>query len=220
MTPQQTIESDNESWSLVDWMQTNTRVLGIGAAIVAVAAVGYWFYMRSAEIKRLNAERGLNQAKQSAAAGNIPLAQADLQRVASRYAGTQAGAQAAMILASMRFDEGKYADGLKVLEPYQNASSAGPSLAAIWSLTGDGQLLSAKIDPAVDAYQRAAEASPYPGQKAAYRAKAARAYMAAGKTAEAKAIWEKLAADPSAVSVHNEAQIRLGELTAAPAGKS
>jgi tetratricopeptide (TPR) repeat protein len=220
MTPQQTFESDNESWSLVDWMQTNTRVLGIGAAIVAVAAVGYWFYMRSAEIKRLNAERGLNQAKQSAAAGNIPLAQSDLQRVASRYAGTQAGAQAALILAGMRFDEGKFADGLKILEPYQNASNAGPSLSPVWSLTGDGWLLSAKLDQAVDAYQKAADASPYPGQKAVYRAQAARAYMAAGKNAEAKALWEKLASDPSAISVHNEAQIRLGELSAAPAGKS
>src|SRR4051812_35706426 len=220
MTPQQTFESDNESWSLVDWMQANTRVLGIGTAIVAVAAVGYWFYMRSAEIKRLNAERGLNQAKQSAAAGNVPLAQSDLQRVATRYAGTQAGAQAALILAGMRFDEGKYADGLKVLEPYQNASSAGQSLAPVWSLTGDDWLLSAKLDAAVDAYRKAADASPYPGQKATYLAQAARAYMAAGRNAEAKAIWEKLASDPAAISVHNEAQIRLGELTAAPAGKS
>ena len=218
--PQQTIESDNESWSLVDWMQTNSRVLTIGGAIVAVAAVGYWFYMRSAEIKRTNAERQLNQAKQSLASGNVPLAQSDLQRAATRYKGTSAGAQAAMLLAEMRFEEGKAADGLKILEPYQNAAASGASLPAIWSLSGDGQLLALNVDGAVSSYQKAAEASPYPGEKAQLKARAARALMAAGKNAEARTIWEKLLADPTALSVHNEAQIRLGELTAAPASKS
>ena len=63
--------------SFAEWMQANTRAVGIGAAVVVIAAAGYWFYLRSAEIKRSNAERGLNQAKQSLAAGNAGLAQSE-----------------------------------------------------------------------------------------------------------------------------------------------
>src|SRR5688500_4139225 len=117
MSPQQTIET--EGWSFIDWLQANTRVVTIGAAILLVGGVGYWFYVRSGEIKRLNAERGLSQAKQSLTAGNNALAATDLQRVASRYKGTPAGAQAAMLLAQLHYDQGKYADGLKALESYQ-----------------------------------------------------------------------------------------------------
>src|SRR5688500_15311111 len=108
---------ETEGWSFGDWIQANTRAVTIGAALVAVAAVGFWFYQRSAEIKRLNAERGLNQAKQALSAGNAPLAQTDLQRIATRYKGTPAGAQAAMVLAQLHYDQDKIPEGLKVLEP-------------------------------------------------------------------------------------------------------
>lgn len=218
MSPQQTIET--EGWSFGDWIQANTRAISIGAAVVAVGAVGYWFYVRSGEIKRLNAERGLNQAKQALAAGNAALATTDLQRVATRYTGTPSGAQAAMVLAQMEFDQGKIADGLKALEPYQSASAAGENLPAIWSLTGDGQISEGKALDAAASYKKAAEASRMAGEKAANEAKAARAYMSAGKMAEARAIWERLANDPDATVVRNEARIRLGELSAQSAGKS
>jgi predicted negative regulator of RcsB-dependent stress response len=218
MTPQQNIET--EGWSFIDWIQANSRAVSIGAAVVVVAAVGYWFYMRSADIKRLNAERGLNQAKQSLAAGNAALAQTDLQRVATRYKGTPAGAQAAMLLAQMDYEQGKFSEGLRVLEPYQNESAAGPSLAMVWSLSADGHLSAGNAAEAASAYQKAAEATSLLGERALYQAKAARALMAAGRNAEARPIWEKLASDPNAITVRNEAQVRLGELTVQPAGKS
>ena len=218
MSPQQTIET--EGWSFADWIQANTRAISIGAAVVAVGAIGYWFYMRSGEIKRLNAERGLNQAKQALAAGNAALALTDLQRVATRYTGTPSGAQAAMVLAQMQFDQGKIADGLKALEPYREGGASGETLAAIWSLTGDGQMSEGKATDAAASYQKAADATRMAGEKAMFMAKTARAHMAAGKTSEARAIWERLATDPDAIVVRNEAQIRLGELTAQPAGKS
>jgi predicted negative regulator of RcsB-dependent stress response len=211
---------ETEGWSFFDWIQANSRAVTIGAAIVVVAAGGYWFYLRSAELKRLNAERGLSQAKQSLAAGNAALAQTDLQRVATRYKGTPAGSQAAMLLAQMEYDQGKYAEGIKVLESYQTSGAAGPNLAAVWSLTADGQLAMGKPADAASAYQKAAQATSLPGERSMYLAKAARSYMTAGKAPEARAIWERLATDPDAVTFRNEAEIRLGELTARPAGKS
>lgn len=207
---------ETEGWEFADWIQANTRAITIGAVIVAIAAGGWWFYARSEQIKRTNAERGLNQAKQSLAAGNAALAQTDLQRVATRYKGTPPGAQAAMILAQIHYDQGKFGEGLAALEPYQNSGAAGESLASIWSLTADGQLGDGKAEAAAQSYGKAADATAQPGAKAMYRAQSARAFMAAGKPAEARAVWEDLA-DDEFVPVRTEAQLRLGELTAAAA---
>ena len=221
MTPQQTIETEpTRTQAFSDWLQANTRVVGVGAGVVAIAAAGYWFYLRSAEIKRQNADRGLSQAKQSVQAGNAALAESDLQKVATRYKGTAAGAQAAMLLAQLQFTQNKIAEGIKTLEPYQNGSTAGPSLAAIWSMTGDGQLSSGKPADAAASYQKAADATAMPGEKAIYLSKSARSLMLANRNSEAQALWEKLAADPNALPVHNEAEVRLGELAAKSAGKS
>jgi hypothetical protein len=216
--PQQTIEE--EGWSFFDWIQANQRAVIIGAAVVAAAAVGYWFYIRSAEIKRMNGERGLNQAKQSLAAGNAALAQTDLQRVATRYAGTSAGAQAAIMLAQLKYRQGQYAEGIKALEPYQSEGAAGPSLGAVLALIGDGQVGAGKLPEASAAYQKAVDATTLPAERAVYMAKNAKALASAGKDAEARAIWERIANDPDAIQFRNEAKIRLGELTAQPAGKT
>lgn len=210
---------ETEGWTFFDWLQANTRAITIGAVIVVAGGIGFWFYKRSGEIKRQNAERVLNQAKQSMAAGNAALAQTDLQRVATRYKGTVAGAQAAMLLAQSEFDQGKFAEGLKHLEPYQTGGAAGPGLAVVWSLTGDGQAASGKPDDAATSYRKASEATSLPGERALYKSKQARALMLAGKNAEAKALWQALADDPSN-PVRTEARVRLGELSAQPAGKS
>lgn len=214
MPQQQRIE--DEGWTFFDWLQANNRVLTIGAAIVVIALLGGWFYMRSGELKRLNAERMLNQAKQSMAAGNAPLAQADLQRVATRYKDTPSGVQAAMILAQIQYDEGKFAEGIQTLEPVRSGSD--DLQASVLSLIADGQLASGRAAEAAETYQDAAAATTMVGEKTVYRSKAARALMAAGKTAEARTLWQELADDPDAELVHAEARIRLGELSVQTAG--
>jgi len=214
MTPD-TLE-DNTA-SLGEWLQRNGRAVSIAGVVVAIAALSTWFYMRSAEIKRLNADRGLSQAKQSLAAGNNALAATDLQRVAARYVGTSSGTVAAMLLAQLQYDQAKMADGIKVLEPYQNARASGPLLPDVWVLTGDGQISMGKPAEAAASYQKAADATDLAGARAVLMAKTARALMAAGKDQEARAIWDKLAADPDAAVVKDEAAIRIGELAAKPA---
>ena len=90
---------------------------------------------------------------------------------------------------------------------------------AIRSLEGDGYAQLGKLPDAAKHYSDAAEASPYKNEKAFYRAKAARAYQAAGDTAHAKAIWSDLATNPAAQSMATEARVRLGELNAQVATK-
>lgn len=211
---------ETEGWSFFDWIQANTRAAGIGAAIVVVVGLGFWYTVAKNTRERRSAERGLTQAKQSLAAGNAALAKTDLQRVAERYQGTPGGAMSAMILAQMQFDEGKYADGLKTIEAYENTKASGESYASILALKADGLTASGKVAEGAAAYERAATATTLAGERATYLAKAARAYMAIGKNAEAKVIWERLAIDPDAPFIRNEAEIRLGEIAAQPAGRS
>jgi hypothetical protein len=88
--------------TFVDWTRINAKLLTTGAVVVAVAAAGYWFYLRSTQIQATNAERALLTAKQSMTAGNLPLAQKDLQNVYAKYASTSAGVQAGNALGADR----------------------------------------------------------------------------------------------------------------------
>ncbi|HEY4671434.1 MAG TPA: tetratricopeptide repeat protein [Gemmatimonadaceae bacterium] len=199
----------------MDWFQINSRYIGIGAAVVAVAAAGYWFYLRSEQIKTVNAERSLMQAEQSLQSGNAALATSDLQRVVTRYKGTSAGTEAAMLLAQTDYNAGKYQDGVKVLE--EVSGKAGGSEASLQSLIGDGYSQLGKTADAAKAYERAADAAEFDTERAYYRAKAARSYASAGNVNEAKRIWSQLATDEKAQAVAAEARVRLAELTAKPA---
>jgi predicted negative regulator of RcsB-dependent stress response len=212
--PRTAVPSDRGR-DLMDWFQINSRYIGIGAAIVAVAAAGYWFYLRSQQIKTVNAERSLMQAEQSLQSGNTALATSDLQRVVTRYKGTGAGTEAAMLLAQTDYNAGKYQDGVKVLE--EVSGKAGGSEASLQSLIGDGYAQLGKTTDAAKAYERAADAAEFDTERAYYRAKAARSYAAAGSVNDAKRIWTQLATDEKAQAVAAEARVRLAELTAKPA---
>src|SRR4051812_10291405 len=107
--------------TFIDWTKLNSKALTAGAAVVVVAAAGFWFYQRSQQLQAAAAERSLLQAKQSMSAGNLQLAQSDLQKLYSRYGKTGAGVEAAMLLAQIDYDQGKFQDGITRLN--QVASS-------------------------------------------------------------------------------------------------
>lgn len=206
--------------TFLDWTKINATALIIGAAIVVVAAGGYWFYLRSREIQSENAAKALMTAKQSLTAGNTALAQSDLQKVYTRYGSTSAGVEAAMLLAQNDYDTGKYQDGISTLQKIAGTSAAAESQATIESLVGDGYAQMGKLPDAAKAYQTAADAaSGYETEHAYYLAKAARAYQAGGDAAHARQIWTDLENDPKSSSMASEARVRLGELTATVATK-
>src|SRR5258706_5055615 len=169
-----------------DWTRINSRALTAGAAIIVIAAAGYWFYMRSRQIQAANAEKALMQAKQSMSAGNLALAQSDLQKIYTRYGSTGAGVEAAMLLAQIDFDSGKIQDGISRLEKVAGSSAASDNESTIRSLEGDGYAQMGKMAEAAKAYQSAADVSGFENEKAFSTSKAARAFQAAGDTAQAR----------------------------------
>jgi predicted negative regulator of RcsB-dependent stress response len=205
---------------MLDWFRVRTRFLTVGAAVIAAAGIGYWFYTRSAQIKSGRAEQSLLQAKQAVVQGNTALAQNDLQGILRRYGNTRAGVEAGLVLAEIHYEKGEFQKGIDVLRGILGKSAAESSVAKIHALIGDGELQLGKPDDAAQSYQRAADQARFDGARAFYAARRARTLMAAGKAAEARKAWEELASAPWAESVAPEARVRLGELEVQQARRS
>ena len=181
---------------------------------LAVIVGGFWFYERSQSIKAQRAETAYFQARQSAAAGNLPQAVTDLQKVVTRYEGTQAGAQAALSLAQAYYDQKKFKEGIDALKKAE-PKVPGDFKASVHVLEAAGYEELRNYSSAAEQYKFAADVTRFPADKAEYRASAARDYAAAGKRDDAIAIWTDLAKDETG-PMAAEARVRLGELRAAP----
>lgn len=205
--------------TIIEWFRRNGRFVSIAIVVLAAGAGGYWFYNRSVDIKNQNAERALNTALQSIQAGNKALATSDLQKVVDRYADTQSGIEAGLLLAQLDFNDKKVDEGVKLLNGLTGSGAAKLQLASVYSLMGDGQMQGNKFADAAKSYQMAAQASRSDLDKSFQLSKQARAAFMAGDTTTAIAIWQKLADDPKAQAVAAEARVRLGEVQAKPATK-
>src|SRR5215212_3239827 len=112
--------------SFLDWFRINSRMVGLAAAVVVAVAFGFWFYNRSAVLKSENADKKLLAAKQSLGSGNLPLAQSDLKKVADQYPSTSAGAEAGMLLAQLKLEQGDYQGAATTLKELAGRNESGP----------------------------------------------------------------------------------------------
>ena len=200
--------------SFVDWFRINSRLVTIGAVIVAAAAFGTWFYMRSVALKNENADKRLLAAKQSLGTGNIPLAQTDLKKVADQYAGTGAGAEAAILLAQVKLDQADYTGAVTTLRELTAKTPSGPYAASLRGLLGDALVQAGKPAEAAVEYDRASQLTTMPNERALLLAKLGRAFHAAGNRDKARQTWEALALQQENQALAAEARLRLGELLA------
>jgi tetratricopeptide (TPR) repeat protein len=210
--PTKRFGADEESFT--EWFVLHKREVSWGLIALAIVVLGYWYYERSEALKAQRAETAYFQARQAAAAGNLPLAVSDLQKVATRYDGTRAGAQASITLAQALYQQKKYKEGIAALKKAEGKAPA-DFKSSMHALEAAGYEELKDFITAAAQYEVAAKETRYPADKAQYQAAAARDYMAAGKTEEAKALWTELAKDETG-PMAAEAKVRLGELLAKP----
>jgi tetratricopeptide (TPR) repeat protein len=210
--PTKRFGADEESFT--EWFVLHKREVSWGLIALAIVVLGYWYYERSEALKAQRAETAYFQARQAAAAGNLPLAVSDLQKVATRYDGTRAGAQASITLAQALYQQKKYKEGIAALKKAEGKAPA-DFKSSMHALEAAGSEELKDFITAAAQYEVAAKETRYPADKAQYQAAAARDYMAAGKTEEAKALWTELAKDETG-PMAAEAKVRLGELLAKP----
>ncbi len=196
-----------------DWLRMNGKPLGIVAAAALVVGGGFWFYRYNKAETEQRAEREYYQAEQSLYAGNLPLAQSDLQKVDKRYEGTRAADQARLSLAQALYGQRKFKEGVDALQPVIGRSGAAG--AAAEALVAAGYEEQNKPGDAATHYRKAADAAELDVDKSVYLADAARAYSAGNGRDSAVAIWTRLSADLQS-PVAAEARVRLGELLAKP----
>lgn len=194
------------------WDRYRQHLAWVGAIII-IALAGAWFYMRSQSLKQEHAQTAFEQALVSVQSGNIPLAQSDLKKVVSRYPGTNGGAEAAMTLAKLDYQQRNFPAGIDALKTA--VSTKGDMQYEALVLQGAGYEGASKWSDAATSYNKAADVARFDEQKAQAQAMAARAYQAGGDKANAAKIWEALLKNPKN-GFDNEAKVRLGELQAAP----
>lgn len=207
-----TAASQPKAESFLDWFHINSRWITIGAIVVAVVAFGVWFVQRKNLNETISADRQLVVAKQSLQSGNVPLAEADLKKVADKYPDKSAGAEAGLLLAQVKFDRADYTGAAASLRDLSTKVPTGPNSASIIGLLGDALSQLAKPADAAVEYEKAAAATTMPNEKSFWQAKAARAYLTAGKTTEARKLFEVLAAQTQNEAISTEAHVRLGEI--------
>lgn len=195
--------------SLVTWLKVNQKLVTIvgGGLIAAVLAVVLW--QKSAQTKIENAERAFFQA-QTATSQNPANAAVELEKVATRYAGTSAGDRAALLMAQSMMTGGKTSEAMKKLEALASNGGANRLGSTLQTLMAAGYENLNKPAEAAKAYLAAA-ATSLGDAKLQRQADAARAFMAAGNTTEALKLWTALGKDENG-PLAAEARVRMGEL--------
>jgi lipopolysaccharide biosynthesis regulator YciM len=181
-----------------------------------VIAAGFWFYKASHAKQVANASNALAEAEQALNAGNLALAQSDLEKLSKRYDNTPSGKEAVLLLAQVLYQKGQYQQGIEQLQKIANADTKYIAAGAN-SMIAAGYEQQSKYADAASYYQKAADKAAFPTDRDNYRAAAARALASAGKTDEARKIWTDLANDLTSPAAA-EARVRLGELDAKKAG--
>lgn len=210
---------EDRTESFLDSARVHWRKIGIAALGVVAIAGAAGLYTRSQGIKAERAAQALAEAQRSLGAGNAPLAQTDLQKMVSRYEGTPSAAYGSLLLAQLLYDQGKPAEGLKILTDLERSGPPKEMLHSVYALLAAGYEQQGKPAAAAARYMSASENAAFELTQANYKADAARAYTAAGNKEQARKLWTELSADPTA-PLAQEARVRLGELTATPVSRS
>ena len=171
-----------------------------------------WF-TRTAQIRREEfASRELSQARVAAESGNLQLAASDLSRVIGTYGGTSAGQEAVLLLANVHLQQSQPDLAVSELQTFLSSRSVGAFESPAAALLGGALEELGRFGEAADAYQRAAQASPYDQIRSLYVMDHGRAATLAGDTTRAAAAYQSLIDEDEESAAASEAKFRLAEL--------
>lgn len=191
------------------------RLLGIGAAVVAVVGGGIWFAKVSGERKEAAAATALEQARGTAEQGNLAEAVTMFEQVSTTYAGTAAANEAVIGMAQARLVAGQSELAVATLTDFLGKNPGATFASPAQGLLGTAYENTGRYAEAKAAYEKAAELATVDYLKATLLLDAARAARLAKDSAGARTIYEQIIATYGETAARTEAEVRLGELTAA-----
>jgi len=208
------VEDATREEKLVAWVQKNARYLSIGGGVVALVVLTTWFMTASAKRKANFARQALEQAWGAADAGNVPQASADLQKVATNFAGTDAAFEAVLSLNQTRLMAGQIQLAVDDLRRFLGTNPPARFTAPANMLLGGALENLNKPAEAIPAYEAAAAAAELDHAKAEALLGVARAARTAGQKDKALAALRQIVEKYKETAAFPVAEVRLGELTA------
>ena len=194
------------------WIRAHRQLSSwIGTAIVVAAALFVWqlsIGRREEEI----ASRDLQSARFAFENQNLPLAASELAKVVENHSGTNAAAEARLLLANVRLLQGQPQQAVEMLNDY--APKAGKAYRSqAYGLLGSAYENLGRSRDAAEAYENGARAARLDFQSAQLLSDAGRAWTAAADTAKAIADYRRIIKDFAKEGNVTEAKVRLAELT-------
>ena len=208
-----TAPSQSREERLTAWVTANARLLGIGGGIVVLVVLIAWFMAASGRRKENFARQALENAWGLADGGNVPQASAELQRIATTYAGTDAAWEARLSLNQTRLVAGQYQLAADDLNRFLGDSPPSRFIASANLLRGSALESLGKPAEAAEAFMAAANAATLDHQKAEAYLGAGRTYRAAGQNDKAIEAYRVIVERYKETAAFPIAEVRLGELS-------
>jgi tetratricopeptide (TPR) repeat protein len=188
-----------------------TAASWIAGALVVGLGLFLWT-LSSTRRSEAIAGRQLQGARFAFDQQNLPLAASELARLVENYSGTNAAAEARLLLGQVRLTQGQPQQAIDLLKDF--APGAGRAFQAqAYGLLGAAYENLGRSREAAEAFQAGAERARLDFLKAQMLSDAGRAWAAAGDTAKAVVAYRRIVDELSKEPAVTEAKVRLGELT-------
>jgi len=197
---------------LLDWFQAHRQITSwLGAILIVGAGLFVWTLSTKRRTEEI-ASRDLQGARFAFENQNYPLAASELAKVIANYSGTNAAAEARILLANSRLLEKQPQQAVTVLKDFAPGAPQAYRAQA-YGLLGAAYENMGKPRDAGEAYENGSAAARLDFLKAQMLSDAGRAWTVAGDTTKAVAAYRRIVNEFGKEGIAGEAKVRLGELT-------
>jgi len=197
---------------LLDWFKAHSQITSwLGAILIVGAGLFVWTLSTKRRTEEI-ASRDLQGARFAFENQNYPLAASELAKVIANYSGTNAAAEARILLANSRLLEKQPQQAITVLKDFAPGAPQAYRAQA-YGLLGAAYENMGKPRDAGEAYENGSAAARLDFLKAQMLSDAGRAWTVAGDTTKAVAAYRRIVNQFGKEGIAGEAKVRLGELT-------
>jgi tetratricopeptide (TPR) repeat protein len=197
---------------LLDWFKAHKQISSwLGAILIVGAGLFVWTLSTKRRTEEI-ASRDLQGARFAFENQNYPLAASELAKVIANYSGTNAAAEARILLANSRLLEKQPQQAVTVLKDFAPGAPQAYRAQA-YGLLGAAYENMGKPRDAGEAYENGSAAARLDFLKAQMLSDAGRAWTVAGDTTKAVAAYRRIVNEFGKEGIAGEAKVRLGELT-------